>query len=77
METLIVAVQKLVMKDVILSVGYRVNSKESTYFRKWANSVLKNYLLKGYAINKNIIDTHAQEYQNLIELLSKTLVNFT
>lgn len=37
--------------DVILSVGYRVNSKNATQFRIWANNVLKNYLLKGYAIH--------------------------
>lgn len=38
--------------DAILSVGYRVNSINATMFRKWANSVLKEYLLKGYSINK-------------------------
>ena len=36
--------------DVILSVGYRVNSKNATLFRKWANQVLKEYLLKGHSI---------------------------
>jgi hypothetical protein len=39
--------------DVILSVGYRVNSKNATKFRIWANRVLKEYLLKGYALNQN------------------------
>ena len=38
----------------ILSIGYRVNSKNATLFRKWANSVLKDYLLKGYSINKRL-----------------------
>jgi prophage antirepressor-like protein len=61
--------------DAILSVGYRVNSKQATQFRQWANSVLKNYLLKGYAVNQNVIDTTNKEYQNLITLLGKTLVN--
>ncbi|MCL2104159.1 MAG: virulence RhuM family protein, partial [Kiritimatiellaeota bacterium] len=37
--------------DAILSVGYRVNSRNATLFRKWATRVLKNYLLRGYAIN--------------------------
>jgi hypothetical protein len=37
--------------DVIISVGYRVKSKQGTQFRIWANKVLKDYLLKGYAIN--------------------------
>lgn len=40
--------------DAILSIGYRVNSKNATLFRKWANSVLKYYLLKGYSINKRL-----------------------
>ena len=40
--------------DAILSVGYRVNSINATMFRKWANSVLKEYLLKGYSVNQRI-----------------------
>ena len=40
--------------DAILSVGYRVNSINATLFRRWANSVLKEYLLRGYAINTRI-----------------------
>ena len=40
--------------DVIISVGYRVKSKRGTQFRIWANQVLKNYLLKGYAVNQRI-----------------------
>ncbi|MBP9743685.1 MAG: virulence RhuM family protein, partial [Burkholderiales bacterium] len=61
--------------DVIISVGYRVKSKRGIEFRRWANSVLKNYLLKGYAVNSNIIDTTNKEYQNLIALLGNTLIN--
>ena len=38
--------------DVIISVGYRVKSKNGIIFRRWANKVLKDYLLKGYAINQ-------------------------
>ena len=38
--------------DVIISVGYRVKSKQGTQFRIWANRVLKNYLVQGYALNK-------------------------
>ena len=37
--------------DMILSIGYRVNSKQATQFRIWANQILKNYLLNGYAVN--------------------------
>jgi len=40
--------------DVIISVGYRVKSKQGTRFRQWANSVLKQYLLRGYAVNQMI-----------------------
>ena len=39
--------------DVIISVGYRVKSKRGIAFRKWANSVLKEYIIKGYAVNHN------------------------
>lgn len=49
--------------DAILSVGYRVNSKRGTQFRIWANRVLKEYLLKGYAINNrmNRIEDHVEK----------------
>ena len=43
---------KIYNLDMILSVGYRVNSKKGIAFRKWANDVLKQYILKGYAINE-------------------------
>ena len=46
--------------DVIISVGYRVKSKKGTAFRQWANKVLKEYLLRGYSINQNLKDVHAQ-----------------
>ena len=42
--------------DVIISVGYRVKSKRGVEFRKWANSVLKDYILRGYAVNNNRIN---------------------
>lgn len=42
--------------DVIISVGYRVKSKRGVEFRKWANSVLKKYILEGYAVNNNRIN---------------------
>lgn len=45
---------KLYNLDVIISVGYRVKSKRGTQFRIWANKVLKEYLVKGYAINEKI-----------------------
>lgn len=42
--------------DVIISVGYRVKSQRGIAFRKWANSVLKDYIVKGYAANDNRIN---------------------
>ena len=45
---------KLYNLDAILSVGYRVNSINATQFRRWANRILKEYLLRGYAINRHI-----------------------
>ena len=42
--------------DVIISLGYRVKSKEGTIFRQWANKILKDYMLKGYAINQRRLD---------------------
>ena len=52
--------------DVIISVGYRVKSKQGTQFRMWANKVIKDYLLKGYAVNKRI-DRIEDNVQALIE----------
>ena len=43
---------KIYNLDMILSVGYRVNSKRGIAFRKWANNVLKQYIIQGYAINE-------------------------
>lgn len=45
---------KLYNLDVIISVGYRVKSKRGVEFRQWANEILKQYILKGYAVNKNV-----------------------
>lgn len=62
--------------DAILSVGYRVNSKNATLFRRWANSVLKDYMLKGYSLNHRFerledkIDTRFQRYDSEIQRLS-------
>lgn len=46
--------------DVILSVGYRVNSINATRFRQWANKVLKDYLLRGYAVNQRLLNIENQ-----------------
>ena len=51
---------KLYSLDVIISVGYRVKSQRGTQFRQWANKVLKNYLLKGYAVNQRLLKIENQ-----------------
>lgn len=60
--------------DVIISVGYRVKSHRGTQFRIWANSVLKDYLLKGYAINQRIeqMEKKVLKHDQQIEMLIKT-----
>ncbi len=47
---------------VIISLGYRVKSKRGVIFRKWANKVLKEYLLKGYVINENRVVVSNENY---------------
>ncbi|MDE5808444.1 MAG: virulence RhuM family protein [Muribaculaceae bacterium] len=53
--------------DVILSVGYRVNSKNATLFRQWANKVLKEYLLRGYSINQRLMQMESRIDHRLSE----------
>ncbi|MCR4926858.1 MAG: virulence RhuM family protein [Lachnospiraceae bacterium] len=57
--------------DMILSVGYRVNSKRGIAFRRWANSVLKQYTLKGYAINERRL----QALEKTVSIQTKMLAN--
>ena len=52
--------------DVVISVGYRVKSKNGILFRKWATSVLKEYLLKGYALNEGRTLITKDNYLNLV-----------
>ena len=62
--------------DVIISVGYRVNSREGTQFRIWANSILKEYLVNGYAINEKRLAQKEQEVQLLkggIQILNRAI----
>ena len=54
--------------DMIISVGYRVNSKNATQFRIWATSILKQYLIKGYAIN----DQRLQQLGEVIRIMKRT-----
>ena len=59
--------------DMILSVGYRVNSKNATQFRIWANKVLKEYLIKGYAVNSQAKIEQLEELKQTVHLLSNVL----
>lgn len=59
--------------DVIISVGYRVKSQRGTQFRIWANKVLKDYLIKGYAINDKITKKKYNELSQLVHILGRTI----
>ena len=59
--------------DMIISVGYRVNTKRGIRFRQWANSILKQYLVKGYAINENIRKQQIAELRQLVQVVGRTL----
>ncbi len=56
--------------DVVISVGYRVNSKKATEFRKWSTAILKNYLIKGYAINKKRLEESEKRFRELQETIN-------
>jgi hypothetical protein len=60
--------------DMIISIGYRVNSKQGTQFRIWANQILKEYLLKGYAINKRVdrLEEKLIEHDKKFDLILNT-----
>lgn len=59
--------------DVIISVGYRVKSKRGTQFRIWANKILRDYLVKGYAINDKIAARKYEELSRLVRILGRTV----
>jgi hypothetical protein len=59
--------------DAILSVGYRVNSKNATQFRVWANRVLKDYLIKGYAVNQRVKLEQLDDLKKTVKLLSNVI----
>ena len=62
--------------DVIISVGYRVKSKRGTQFRIWANSILKDYLLKGYAVHQRIdrLERKIHEHDEKFDMLIKSSI---
>lgn len=64
--------------EAIISVGYRVNSSRATQFRIWATNILKEYLVKGYAINEKLLNDKQEKIQTLqttVSLLTRSLTN--
>ena len=61
--------------EVITSVGYRVKSKRGVQFRQWANKVLKDYLMKGYAVNEKLRHEQIGELRQLVSMLGRTIQN--
>lgn len=61
--------------DVIISVGYRVNSSRATQFRIWATQTLKQHLVQGYTLNQQRLQERGIEFEQAISLLSSTLTN--
>lgn len=61
--------------DVIISVGYRVKSQRGVQFRQWATKTLKQHLIDGYTINEKRLQERGVDYQQTVELLSRTLLN--
>ena len=61
--------------DVIISVGYRVKSKRGVQFRQWASNILKQYLIQGYTLNQARLHERVIEFEQALDLLSKTLAN--
>ena len=67
--------QKFYDLDVIISVGYRVHSKRGTAFRIWARQIIKDYLVKGYAVNQRIHKEQIGELRQLVGMLGRTIQN--
>ena len=61
--------------DVIISVGYRVKSKRGTAFRIWARKIIKDYLVKGYAVNERIRKEQIGELRQLVQVASRAISN--
>lgn len=59
--------------DVIISVGYRVKSRQGVQFRQWATSVLKQYLIKGYVVNQQIKLDRYNELKDVVRLMSRSI----
>jgi hypothetical protein len=63
--------------DMIISVGYRVNAKRGVQFRRWASKILKEYLVKGYAVNDRLRRDQLGELRQLVQVVDTTTVSYT
>ena len=59
--------------DVILSIGYRVNSKRAIAFRQWSTKILKEFIVKGYAINEKIRREQLSDLRQLVQIVGRTV----
>ena len=58
--------------DVIISVGYRIKSRQGVSFRQWASAIIKQYLIKGYAVNQKRLD-HYDDLKSVVSLMSRAI----
>ena len=61
--------------EMVTSVGYRVKSQRGTQFRIWANKILKDYLIRGYAVNNRLQQQNYAELKQLVQVLGRTIQN--
>ena len=67
---LVIRGTKIYNLDMIIAVGYRVNSKRGTIFRQWANKILKQYMLKGYAVEPSRVLVTQENYLSLVNVVN-------
>ncbi len=65
--------QKWYNLDAIISIGYRINSKEATQFRRWANKILKDYMVKGFVIDKELLKKGGRFTEDYFDELLETI----
>lgn len=65
--------QKWYNLDAMISIGYRINSKEATHFRRWANKILKEYMIKGFVIDKELLKKGGRFTEDYFDELLETI----
>ena len=80
METVQIAGKRTVVRymdyynlDMILSIGYRVNSKRAIAFRQWSSKILKEYIMKGYAVNEKLRREQLSDLRQLVQIVGRTI----